>query len=619
MAYAATGDFIFSFDGTGGDTFDDPAGLAVNSTGFIIVGDSTDDTVQIFNSTGAFVVALTHPDFPGSGFDNPDFITVNSTNFIIVGDRVSGADIVQIYDSTGSFVRALSGADPIGNLSGVAVNSTGHIFVSDNGSNLISIFDKGGFFIKNFTGKDFGGTNFSTLTDIAIDSNDRLLVVENIGTRLIQIFDGNESFVSSFEGTSGGGTVWAGVSAIAIDTSNRILVGDSSDGTIQIYDSSGAFLSTFDGSQGGGTAFTDLVAIAVDSNNRIIVADAFLDIVQVYEGFSSSAGGGSANSHKTRPTFGLDHNTFQQLIEGGFSFNGVSHDITNNWWTPFAEQKVKIGAINSFTTKVFADKQLRVQEFLFGIPNVGEAHKAELGIEIWYNFDGEIENIQVIQKTNIISIDSVKVENTMSKCLSDDADKRCVTTHLSMRFLEPLQDKIMAIKAIDFKRRSNTTYLNEGFDISGNSLNPMNTMMIAGTEKSEGLVEVTQTAKYSAIWTTQDGREFEMNTSGSFTQINQSFERHMDTGVMKNRLHSEFADYKETQADLASSIMPAYYGTSINYEEPFSDINDIFAYEYPETFDSKLDNPEILKKMIIQAEKAQKIMEYLLDPISHHK
>ncbi len=330
-------------------------------------------------------------------------------------------------------------------------------------------------------------------------------------------------------------------------------------------------------------------------------------------------GGGSADGFKTKPTFGLDHNTFRQIVDAGFSFNGKSHDITDNWWTPFNEQKVKIGSTNTFTAKAYADKQLRIQEFLFGIPSIGDAHKAELGIEIWYNFDGEIEMINVVQKTDIIDIDSIKVIHTKSKCQSDDTQEICDTTRLSMKFLEPLQDKIMAIKAIDFKGRVHITYLNEGFDISGISLNPMNTMMIAGTEKSEGLIEVTQTAKYSSIWTTQDDREFEMNASGSFKQINQSFERHIDTGVIKNRMHSEFYTLKQSQADLASSIMPAYYRTSINYEGSFSEINDIFAYQYPETFGSKLDNPEIQNKMIIQAQKAQKIMEQLLDPISYRK
>jgi len=631
LAYAAVGDFITSFAGNdagGGAAFDLPVGLATNSTNFIIVGDSNANNVQIFNSEGTFFRALSGS---GTAFDQPNSIAVNSTNFIIVAEA-GATDRVEIYDKGGFFVRALTGS-ALTAVTGVAVNSTGHIFVSESGAvDLIKIYDKGGFFLKSFDGTAFGGTNFDTVTFITVDSNDRLIVYDD-GTITIQIFTGNESFVSSFAGDEfGSGRAFNTVEGIAVDASNRIYVTDSNiadPDIVQIYDSTGAFLSFFTGSgtNGGGAEWTNdnVRGITVDSNGRILVVDAQNDLVQIYSSSAdvttakSGGGGESSSAHKTRPTFGLDHNTLQQLIEGGFSFNGKSHDITDNWWTPFAEQKVKVGSTNSFTTKVFADKQLQVQEFLFGIPAVGEAHNAELGIEIVYDYSREIDSINVIQKTGIIDVDSIKVENTMSKCLSDDSDERCVTTHLSMKFLEPLQDKIMAIKAIDFRGRSHITYLNEGFDISGNSLNPMNTMMIVGTEKHEGLVEVTQTAKYSDIWIAQDDREFEMNEYGSFTQINQSFERHIDTGVMKNRLHSEFYTLKQSQADLASSIMPAYYRTSINYEDSFSEINDIFAYEYPETFNSKLDTPEIQNKMIIQAEKAQKIMEYLLDPTSYRK
>jgi len=193
--------------------------------------------------------------------------------------------------------------------------------------------------------------------------------------------------------------------------------------------------------------------------------------------------------------------------------------------------------------------------------------------------------------------------HSKSKCQSGDTQERCDTTRLSMKFLEPLQDKIMAIKAIDFKGRVHITYLNEGFDISGNSLNPMNTMMIPSTEKHEGQIEVTQTAKYSDIWSTQDDREFEMNKSGSFAQINQSFERHIDTSVMKNRLHSGFADYKETQADNAITQLLEYCPTCLT---SYADFKDSWAHEIPE----EIDRLEILSYlMIIEEHKAIKVLD----------
>jgi len=634
LAYAASLDFLTSFDGAdaGGTDFETIDGLAVNSTNYIIVSDRNSvggDKVQIFDSAGTFIRVLQG----GATFADPMDVAVNSTNFIIVGSIGGANHIVEIYDRGGFFVRALNGDNNDGvftAMNGIAVNSTGHIFVADG--TAIEIHDKGGFFLKSLTGSAFhgAGINFVTLVDIAIDSNDRLLVLDE-NPDAVQIFDGNEVFVKTFTGsTSGGGLSWSESTSLATDSSDRIYVADVGNDPeiVQVYDSSGSFLDSFFGEGANGTGESwgnqdDIRQIEIDSNGRILVVDASIDKVQIYEGFSTatpatSSSGSSDQQWKTKPTFGLDHNTFRPLVDGGFSFNGKSHDITDNWWTPFAEQKVKIGTTNTFTAKAYADKQLRIQEFLFGIPSIGEAHNAELGIEVVYDYSGEIEMINVVQKTDIIDIDSIKVIHTKSKCQSDDTVKRCDTTSLSMKFLEPLQDKIMALKGIDFKGRVHITYLNEGFDISGNSLNPMNTMMIPSTEKHEGLIEVTQTAKYSNFWTTQDDREFEMNTSGSFAQINQSFERHIDTGAF-NRMHSEFANYKETQADLASSIMPAYYRTSINYEESFSEINNIFAYEYPETFDSKLDNPEIQNKMIIQAQKAQKIMEYLLDPMSYHK
>jgi len=325
----------------------------------------------------------------------------------------------------------------------------------------------------------------------------------------------------------------------------------------------------------------------------------------------SSTGGGS-DTFKTRPTFGLDHNTFKPWINGGFSFNGVSHDITDNYWTPFNEQQVKVGTTNTFSAKVYADKGLRTQEFLFGIPEVGKAQDAEVSIEVSYDHQQNIIDTKVNQKTNVVNVDSLIASHSVINC-SSEYNFQCDVTKISIKFLEPLKDKVMVIKAIDHKRQVQFTYLNEGFDITGNSLNPMNTKMIPGPEKYEGLVEVTQTTKYSDIWVSNDGIEFNMSKSGEFTQINQSFEHPINSGMINNRLHSDFVDYKETQADLASDIMSGYYRATINYDESFLEINDVFAYQYPETI-SKLSDSEILQNMKIQEEKAQKIMEQLLDP-----
>ena len=111
---------------------------------------------------------------------------------------------------------------------------------------------------------------------------------------------------------------------------------------------------------------------------------------------------------------------------------------------------------------------------------------------MWFDINGEIEDIIVVQNSDVIDADTVSVTHEMTKCLSTDEEALCNTTTVSMTFLEPLIDKVMAVKAIDFELRDQRTYLNEGFDISGESLNPMLAKMIPSNIRDQGLIQVSQ-------------------------------------------------------------------------------------------------------------------------------
>jgi len=137
------------------------------------------------------------------------------------------------------------------------------------------------------------------------------------------------------------------------------------------------------------------------------------------------------NESVSRPTFGLGHESNKKIVDDGFSFNNQTFTITDNFHTPFAELPVNIGEVNSFDAIVYAEQGLRVQEFLFGIPQKGEAHLAELGIEVWYGLFGEIKDVQVIQKSNVIDIDSITATHQKIKCLSSDVEENCNLTNVT--------------------------------------------------------------------------------------------------------------------------------------------------------------------------------------------
>jgi hypothetical protein len=309
--------------------------------------------------------------------------------------------------------------------------------------------------------------------------------------------------------------------------------------------------------------------------------------------------GGGGDEHLTRPTFGISHETFETIVDSGFRFNDQSFTINDNHHTPFAQQTVNIGEVNTFEAKIYADKRLKVQEFLFGIPNVGEAHLAELGVEVWYDYNGNIEDVKAVQKSNIIDKETLVATHEKVKCQASDPDERCDLTNVSMVFLEPLKDKVMAVKAIDYKQRYQITYLNEGVDIAGESLNPMQTYLIPSNVRDGGLIKVTQLEKYSPYWQTDDGRMFEMNSFGSFKEVNQKFERFQDTGTAYTRLHSGFGGVMNYELKRATEI---FDGSELLKELP-----DFIPYTPPEISDRMTD--DMKAKMQEQEEIAKEILE----------
>ncbi|MCH7758283.1 MAG: hypothetical protein IIA19_07425, partial [Thaumarchaeota archaeon] len=333
---------------------------------------------------------------------------------------------------------------------------------------------------------------------------------------------------------------------------------DTEDGDIS---ASLSWSSNFDGVIGSGASFSistlsvgthTITASVTDSHGNPAFASISISTS------TQDDNDGGMNHWDTRPTFGVSHETREDIIvDYGFRFNGESFTVVDNHHTPFDEQIIEIGALNSFAATVYADKGLKVQEFLFGVPGIGMGHLAEMRVEVWFDYAGEIQDYKVYQESEIIDRASLLVTHQKSKCQATDIEENCDTTFMYAVFLEPLKDKTMAIKAIDFKRRDQTTYLNDGFDVSGTSLNPMNTMMIPSTVKYEGLIKVTQNEKYSDLWTTDDGRIFEMNSFGSFKQINQEFKRFQDSGDPNNRNHSGFASIIEFEAERALKVFDA--------------------------------------------------------------
>ena len=58
---------------------------------------------------------------------------------------------------------------------------------------------------------------------------------------------------------------------------------------------------------------------------------------------------GGGNEWDTRPTFGVSHETREtMMVDTGFRFNDNSFSLTDNHHTPFDQQSIELGTVNSF-------------------------------------------------------------------------------------------------------------------------------------------------------------------------------------------------------------------------------------------------------------------------------
>jgi len=87
-----------------------------------------------------------------------------------------------------------------------------------------------------------------------------------------------------------------------------------------------------------------------------------------------------------------------------------------------------------------------------------------------------------------------------------------------------------------------------------------------------------------------------------------------DTDVF-TRMHSEFAKYKDTQANDSIEQLLALCPTCLM---PYADFEDSFGFEYSERT-SRINDPELQKNLMIESEKAQKIMNHLLDSLLYRQ
>jgi len=588
ISLASAALFVDSFDVSNETTF--PAGQAFNTDGtkmFVLANEAVDKEVNEYACTTGFDISTcSFTVKAGNPFDvspedtSPTDIAFNTdgTKLFVVGNI---GDVISEYACTTGFdISTCSFTVKAGNPLDVTAQEgqPGMIAFNTDGTKM---------FIMGVSGDDVNeyacGVGFDISSCDYSGDGERFSIATEEGTPTDLAFntDGTKLFVVGLDG----------------DDVNEYACTTGFDVSTCEYSGDDERFSVF-------TEVTNVRNIAFSANGlKMFVTGVDGDAVNeytlgaVFDVSSIPSPNGSSNPFSggffTAPTIGLDRYGMR-IIEDGFSYNGNAVDVVD-FHTPFPLISAQTGQTNTLAVKISDNSSstgIRLVQFGLGIPELDSPiNSAEVIIEVWFEYGGDnIEEVKIIDKNNLIDNSSVKISTKAVDCRAGATDQ-CTEVSMKHKYREAPIYNIIRVEIMDGQRNVQTSTFNDGVEVLGESMNPADTMNIIPVTlqnypQKRGMIELTNIDRSEKLWTDPygyvwQGDESRMVLVSTIPIAQPDINSKSIWSGYNDRINSNFAMYKETQSDLALGMMEAYYRTSINYEEPFSELNDIFSYEYP--------------------------------------
>ena len=152
--------------------FDEPIGIANDTSNNILVSDIGSDRIFNFTNDGRFVSFFGGPGDTDGKFNQPSAIAVNSSRIFIID---TGNARVQVFDKSGTFLSEFGSSGindgQFGSPWGIALNDT-QIIVSDNGNDKIQIFDSSAGHVLTIGSNGKGDGEFISPSGVAVNASE---------------------------------------------------------------------------------------------------------------------------------------------------------------------------------------------------------------------------------------------------------------------------------------------------------------------------------------------------------------------------------------------------------------------------------------------------------------
>jgi tripartite motif-containing protein 71 len=237
--------------GSGNGQFKRPQGVTIGFGGTVMVADSENHRIQVFNQQGEYLRQFGTLGSGNGQMNTPSDMALAPNGDVWVVDK--GNNRIQRFTSEGQYVTQFgskgSGQGQFNDPWGIARGLDGTIWVSDRANNRIQQFTASGAFIRSVGNSGSGNGQFSGPMGIAVDPSNNVWVVDRANYR-VQKFSSTGQYLSQFGSKGSADGQFEGPRAIEVAPSGNLLVTDRWRGLVQEFSPAGEFLVGFGGQIG---------------------------------------------------------------------------------------------------------------------------------------------------------------------------------------------------------------------------------------------------------------------------------------------------------------------------------------------------------------------------------
>jgi hypothetical protein len=290
LTYGVTGVPYLTTDGL----YNSPSDVAVASDGSMYITEDNGQRLIKLNADGTTAWAvgapgIKFPDWPTptNRLNNPADIAISSTGKIYFADRWNNR--ILVYNPNGTYSATLGGSSGTNDNfvfqcpTGLAIDKSGYIYVTDCWRNRVQIYNSAHGYVGTLGTTDTPGaddTHFNDPEGVAVDSNGFIYVADD-GNHRIQVFNSSRVLVRTMgDAAIGGGTCRGRFECfnyptrLAVDSSNRLYVADTNNQRIQVFDASGGYLTSVGGNWGSESGkLRGPQGLGIGPNGELYVAD----------------------------------------------------------------------------------------------------------------------------------------------------------------------------------------------------------------------------------------------------------------------------------------------------------------------------------------------------------